>query len=473
MMTVPMSPNPFNLDQVTALYRLGKLVRASLDLDETLAVIADAARELTGADLSAILLLDVDESLVLRVGRGAVAAAVGERFPASAGIAGRALRERQTILIADMLAESDRARPDLDDRSGIRAYLVTPLIWAGQAVGVVTTAATAAGALGANDVALVEELAEHAAAAVAHAHAYAHEQERRSETEAVNRQLAERTEQLERLQRQLVQSEKLTAIGQLANGIAHELNTPLGVIMSNLSVLLEYGTAVAEFSRVGQEAITRLRQHEAPAKVADAIQMAAETANLDYILEDLPQLTAESMTGADRIAKIVRSVATFARRGSDSLAPVSAEEAIEAAITLAWSELKQRGQVVRNFAGVPLVTGQLSELAQVFVHLLLNSSQALPEQHGVITLTTACDGRNVSVVVNDNGAGIAADHLSRVFDPFFSTREPAVATGLGLSVCHGILARFGGTIAIESDLGRGTSVTVRLPVADAQLEAAA
>lgn len=375
--------------------------------------------------------------------------------------------------MADMQAEPHRARPDLDARSGVRAYVAAPLIWEGLALGVVTVAATVPGALGPREAALVQELAEHAAAAVAHARAFAREQDQRAETEALNRELAKQTHHLEQMQRQLIQTEKLTAMGQLAHGIAHELNTPLGVIVSNLAVLSEYGTSLAEFSRAATEAVAHLEQHEAPSSVADALQMAAQSADLGYILVDLPQLISESTASAERIAMLVRSVATFASQGSDKLAAVSVEEALEAAITLAWNELKQRAQVVRNFAGMPPALGQLSELTQVFVHLLLNAAHSLEDRPGTITVTTALDGNDVLVALSDDGCGIAPEHLARVFDPFFSTREPGMGTGMGLAVCHGIVARFGGTIGVESGLGRGTTVTVRLRLAELALEEAA
>jgi signal transduction histidine kinase len=460
---------PHKLEQVLALYRLGKMVRASLDLDATLAAIADAACELTGAELSAILLLDQDDQLVLRVGRGAVAQAVGERTPASAGIAGRALREGHPVLVPDMLTEPNRARPDLDARSGIRAYIAAPLVWNPEPLGVVTVAATRPDALGWADLALVQELAEHAAAAVAHARAYAREQSQRAETEALNQLLAEQANALQQLQRRIVQNEKLTAIGQLAHGIAHELNTPLGVIVSNLAVLQQYGDSLADFSRAGQDAVLRLRRNESPASVADALEKAANEADLAYIFDDLPQLTSDSTASADRIATIVRSLGTFAQRGQEA-GSVSVEDALEAAITLAWNELKHRGQLVRDFRPVPQVVGTVPELTQVFVHLLLNAAQALGERGGAITLRTATEDEHVSVVVADNGCGIPPEHLPRIFEPFFTTHGPGQGTGMGLAVCHGIVSRFGGTIAVESERGRGTSVTVSLPLAAGRLE---
>jgi signal transduction histidine kinase len=129
---------------------------------------------------------------------------------------------------------------------------------------------------------------------------------------------------------------------------------------------------------------------------------------------------------------------------------------------VAWSELKHRAHLVRAIADVPLVLGHGSELTRVFVHLLL-TAQALDERSGSITMGTACDERGVLVTIHDTGHGIPAEHLARVFDPFFTTRAPGHGAGTGLAVCHGINTRHGGTVDVESTPGRGTTVSVRLP----------
>src|SRR5579859_4256681 len=168
------------------LYRLGKLVSASLDLDTTLEAIADAAHELIGAESTAILLQEDGEHLVIRVGRGCAASAVGERVPIGAGVVGRALIEGRPVCVDDMQTEPHRARPDLDERSGIRAYLAAPLIWRGDTLGVVTVAASEPGVFGTAESVLAGELAEQAAAAVAHARTYAEELARRAQLEGMN-----------------------------------------------------------------------------------------------------------------------------------------------------------------------------------------------------------------------------------------------------------------------------------------------
>lgn len=272
---------------------------------------------------------------------------------------------------------------------------------------------------------------------------------------------------------QIAQREKLAAIGHLAHGIAHELNTPLGVIISNLSVLKQYGESLATYAAVAQEAAVALDRGDAPAQVAETLRAAEKTADLAFVLDDLPGLAEDSAAGAQRMAAIVRSVATFAQSSTGQLTPVSIEEAVEAAATLTSNELKQRGALVKHFAGVAPVMGQLGELTQVFVHLLLNAAQALEGSQGTITLETLQEPGQVVVKVIDTGHGISADQMAEMFNPFFTTRPAGHGTGMGLAACHGIVARHAGRISVESSVGVGTTMTVRLPVAASTLAEAA
>jgi two-component system NtrC family sensor kinase len=268
---------------------------------------------------------------------------------------------------------------------------------------------------------------------------------------------------LQLARRRLAQVETLAVIGQLAPGIAHELNTPLGVIISNLTVLAGYGESLTQLALATRAAAAQLRAGDSPTTIADALDAALQAADLDYVLEDLPALTTESTSSANRIAEIVRSIALCAQSDGQRPAPVNVEEALQSALTLTWHELKQRATVERNYAGVPLVMGSAAELARVFVHLLRNAAQAVPERGGVVTVATRYADGGVVVVVADNGEGIPAENLPRVFEPFFTTRPEGV--GLGLSLCQEIVARHQATIDIQSGPDKGTAVTVRLAVA--------
>jgi two-component system NtrC family sensor kinase len=217
---------------------------------------------------------------------------------------------------------------------------------------------------------------------------------------------------------QLMQVEKLAAIGELGPGIAHELNTPLGVIISNLSVLAGYGESLA-------------RLHGGP-----------PAADLDYILEDLPALTTESIASANRIAEIVRSVVLFARDAPREVS-VNVEDALQAALTLTWHELKQRANIERDFASVPPVIGSASELTLVFIHVLRSAAQGLPARGGVVSVKTMYAEGAVTIRIAANGATM----------------------GVGVSICQEIITRHQGTIDIESGPNAGTTVTIRLAAA--------
>jgi signal transduction histidine kinase len=188
---------------------------------------------------------------------------------------------------------------------------------------VVSVGASQPAAFAPGDAAIVGELAELAAAALARASAFAEEQRLRTESEDANRRLALQAEQLERAQTQLTQNEKLTAIGQRVHGLAHEMNTPLNVVISNLAVLDRYSQGLTGIARAAQQLVPRLAQHlDAGALTSDLAAALAE-ADLDYVLEDLPQLVEESTASARRLAAIVRSLGSFARRDSGNAGPVN------------------------------------------------------------------------------------------------------------------------------------------------------
>jgi two-component system NtrC family sensor kinase len=237
------------------------------------------------------------------------------------------------------------------------------------------------------------------------------------------------------------------------------------VIISNLSVLAGYGDSLGRLAVVARAAAAQLHEGKSAHAVAADLDAGLKVADLDYILEDMPALGTESISSANRIAEIVRSVAMFARGDAQRPVPVNVEEALQSAITLAWNEIKHRAKLERDFGSVPKVVGSQSELIQVFVHLLLNAAQALPERGGLVSVGTEYVNGGVAIRIADNGCGIPLENLSRVFEPFFTTRAAGEGIGLGLSICHGIISRHQGTIDIQSARGTGTTVTVRLVAA--------
>jgi two-component system NtrC family sensor kinase len=265
----------------------------------------------------------------------------------------------------------------------------------------------------------------------------AREQQARTEAEELVRR---RSAELEAARSALIQAERLATAGQLAAGVGHEINNPLSYVLANQTY------AVEELARVN-----------------------VPTPGVD--LDEVQRALVQAQLGAERIRDIVRDLRTFARGNPDSIGPVDAKATLEFSISMATPQLRQRAQLVRKYEHVPPVMGNESRLGQVFLNLLVNAAQAIPEgsatEHAVTVGLREAEPGWAVIEVSDTGSGIPEENLSRIFEPFFTTKPMGVGTGLGLSVCHGIVTGMGGQIQVESALGRGTTFRVRLPVAPA------
>ncbi len=261
------------------------------------------------------------------------------------------------------------------------------------------------------------------------------EAQRKSHEElvAVNQELVEN-------QQQLIQSEKMAFLGQLAAGVAHEINNPLGYVMSNLEIL----------SEDLQELLANADGQE---PIAGRTAPVTETS---HILE-------ESINGLDRVADIVQRLKNFARPADENLVEANINHEIEESLKIVWNEIKNKCEVKKSLGELPALKCRPAQLNQVFTNLLLNAAQAIP-QHGEISLQTEVVESNIVVRIADNGDGIPDEHLPSLFTPFFTTKPAGEGTGLGLSVSYGIVQKHHGTIEVESTPGRGSVFTVRLPI---------
>ncbi|MEQ2318547.1 ATP-binding protein [Xanthomonas euvesicatoria pv. euvesicatoria] len=262
-------------------------------------------------------------------------------------------------------------------------------------------------------------------------------------------------------QDKLLQSEKMASIGQLAAGVAHEINNPIGYVHSNLGSLQEYLRSL--FTLI--EAYERALQAPDPKALIPEIDEIRNRADIDFISRDLPQLMAESREGIERVTRIVRDFKDFSYSDrSESWKMVDLHAGLESTINIIWNELKYKVTLERNYAELPLVECLPSELNQVYMNMLLNAGQAIVER-GTITVTTGRDeAENVWIQFQDSGAGIAPDLLQRIFDPFFTTKPVGSGTGLGLSISYGIINKHHGRIDVESTPGQGASFRITLPI---------
>ncbi|WP_313492858.1 ATP-binding protein [Stenotrophomonas sp.] len=261
-------------------------------------------------------------------------------------------------------------------------------------------------------------------------------------------------------QEKLLQSEKMASIGQLAAGVAHEINNPIGYVHSNLGSLQEYLRSL--FTVI--EAYERALRAPDPKALIPEIDDIRDRLDIDFISRDLPQLMAESREGIERVTRIVRDLKDFSYSGRDeSWKLVDLHAGLESTINIIWNELKYKVTLVREFGQLPLVECLPSELNQVYMNLLLNAGHAIAER-GTITVRTGVDGDHVWVEFEDTGGGISPELRQRIFDPFFTTKPVGSGTGLGLSISYGIINKHHGRIDLDSTVGEGSCFRIVLPI---------
>ncbi len=278
-------------------------------------------------------------------------------------------------------------------------------------------------------------------------------------TKLVAAELERAYAELKETQGHLLQQEKMASIGQLAAGVAHEINNPVGFIMSNLTTLGKYGERLAGFIQAQADA---LAASPSPEKTAELAELRRRL-KLDQIIADLGQLISESIDGAERVKKIVQDLKSFSRIDEAEWQTTDINGCLESTLNIVWNELKYRAVVNREFGGLPLTRCNPGQLNQVFMNLLVNAAHAL-EREGTITVRSWHGDGAVHVAIADTGCGIPEEILKKIFDPFFTTKEVGKGTGLGLSISYDIVKKHGGEIRVESEVGKGTTFTVTLPV---------
>jgi two-component system, NtrC family, sensor kinase len=273
--------------------------------------------------------------------------------------------------------------------------------------------------------------------------------------------LIELNEKLSMAQEQLVQSEKLASIGQLAAGVAHEINNPIGYIFSNFGTLQSYLDQLFDMLRVYQDAEAQV----AP-EIAAKLRAMRETIDLDFLREDIPVLMSESKEGIVRVRHIVQDLKDFSRvDANQEWAWANLHAGIDSTLNIVSNEVKYKADVVKEYGDIPDIECLPSQINQVMMNLVVNAAHAIGDKRGTITVRTGrLDDDHVWIEVGDNGSGIARENLTRIFDPFFTTKPIGKGTGLGLSLAYGIVQKHGGRIDIDTEIGRGTVFRIVLPI---------
>lgn len=281
--------------------------------------------------------------------------------------------------------------------------------------------------------------------------------------------LAERQHELEQAQArlhnaqdQLLQSDKMASIGQLAAGVAHEINNPIGYTYSNLGTLRNYVINMFRLIETYDDALRELRAERPERwKTIDDLK---QRIDYQFLVKDLPQLLSESREGLERVRKIVQDLRDFSRAGyAEEWALADLHQGLDSTLNIVWNDLKYKCEVQKHFGEIPQVECLSSQMNQVFLNILVNAGQAIAD-HGTITISTGRSGDDVFVEIADNGKGIPQEHLGRIFDPFYTTKPVGQGTGLGLSLSYGIVRKHGGKIEVRSQVGAGTTFRIVLPV---------
>lgn len=284
----------------------------------------------------------------------------------------------------------------------------------------------------------------------------------RRKLEKKNRELKRAVLKLEKAHTQLIHSEKMASLGQLAAGVAHEINNPIGFILSNQRVMKDYVQDL-------QSALNAINQrlHSGEQVTNQWLNELFADKDVDFIIDDLEALAKDNEDGAAKVSEIVNSLKHFSHSSDMDFREIDIQDCIQKSLKVANNALKQRGEVdVQIPDNLPTVNGNASQVQQVLINLLVNAAHATKEG-GTVAVSVSFNDDNVSITVADTGSGMDESTLNRLFTPFFTTKDVGEGTGLGLSMSLGIIEAHGGDILVESEQGKGSVFTVVLPVEDA------
>jgi signal transduction histidine kinase len=448
--------NEIQTDALRAQGEIAHVLAQGADLKHGFGAISELARRIIAWDAIALVRPDGAD-------RREVIAALGTRADLLAQARSTTSGAQSAIFCRTTAWPATESFEQLS-RAGIRSVMQVPLLFKSEPVGLLAFASHEAWAYEKQDLARTESLAALLAAHLALQFSI----RQVGESEARYKHLYH---QIATAHSKLVQAEKLASVGQLAAGVAHEINNPAAVVMSNLSHL---SVALPE----GRRLLSKYRSALRAADPAAGARLAADEKALEMptLDSEVDEAISESLNAMRRIRDIVRSLMRFARGPAAAPELVNLRDLCDRAITVAQNEIRHRARLVRDYQLVPSILCDAASLEQVLVNVLLNAAQAIPEgsaEAHEIRVRLAEDGGHVVLEVRDDGVGIPADVLPRIFDPFFTTKPVGQGTGLGLSIAHDVMTKHGGEIHVESEVGRGTTVRMRLQMPERREPAAA
>ena len=285
----------------------------------------------------------------------------------------------------------------------------------------------------------------------------------REQLKIQNKTLEEALTSLQRVQDQLIHSEKMASLGQLTAGIAHEINNPLAYVSSNINRFNEYfneiNSALDKWRLLGKSFLNNKVDEN---KFQEFAEMENQI-DLDFIRKDFNDLMKYNMDGIERIKNIVQQLRSFSYSMVNDLSEEDVNNIIEETLTLVYSEVKYKADIIKNYGKLPLVECNFGELKQVFVNIFLNAVQAITE-NGQIIIDTFSLKDYIFIRIADNGCGISNENIKKIFDPFYTTKSIGNGTGLGLWICMSIIKKHEGLLNVTSEIGKGTMFEIKIPI---------
>jgi len=455
-----------DLSWIRVLYELGQSAANGADPWSVCQDILNHLVQGFDADSGSIALIvdGTQDQLEIVAGTDLPAGALGRRLQRGVGVYGHVVATGQALLINGNAAEAGLPLRASEPRERpAHSAMCWPLMVQEQIIGALAVnRAVARERYTVEDLDQGQALTSLLALVIANHRMYIERDNRILELSTLNATMQRVNALLENAQDQLIESEKLASIGQIAAGVAHEINNPVGFVSSNLGTLESYLQRVFGLLTAYIEA-----EQDAPMPLTPALARARvmrKGHDFDFLRSDIDALLGESRDGLVRVKRIVQDLKDFSRSGVDEAWEMADLHAVlESTLNIVRSEVKYKAQIDIRFGELPKVECLPSRLSQVFINLLVNAVHSI-DGEGRITLSTGVDGAEAWIRIEDTGCGIREEHLGRIFEPFFTTKPVGKGTGLGLSVSYSIVRKHGGRIDVTSEVGRGTQFTVRIPI---------
>lgn len=279
------------------------------------------------------------------------------------------------------------------------------------------------------------------------------------------KELEEAYIKLKAMQEKLLAAEKMASLGKLSAGIAHEINNPIGFVVSNLSTLEKYISHLFALLNIYYEieAVIFKGGNGESEKLCQRIKDFKKTIDFEHLAADMPKLINETLDGAQRIVRIIRDLKSFSRKDEIELTEANINELVETALNIVWNEVKYKADVVKEYNDLPLVSCHPQQITQVLMNVIVNGAQSI-EKSGKITIRTYVKEDKVFIEITDTGSGMSEETQKRLFEPFFTTKKIGEGTGLGLAIVYGIIQNNMGNIEVKSKPGEGSTFIISLPL---------